>query len=255
MLDLAIVCTAHNRPDYFQESLSCWSKTDPLLRGVPFSHRKLQQIVPFKVFLEPSNNLAEMHRVYGEFGEESCDLFDITIHENETKQGVLVNPFNALSWGFDSGKEFVILAEDDIEVSQDVLSYFAWASEEFKYDQSILTVNAWADTAVPTHDDQYSEVVPDSHFSPLIWGTWKDRWDEVLQPTWDKDYSFRGWDWHINDIIKERSLYTVRPSVSRSNHIGKFNGTHMMPDNFNDSQSASFTRTPPSANFFFRDSR
>ena len=50
---------------------------------------------------------------------------ETTITINPQRYGVLGNPWHAFNDGF-AVSDFVVLAEEDLIVSEDVLEYFAW---------------------------------------------------------------------------------------------------------------------------------
>jgi hypothetical protein len=133
------------------------------------------------------------------------------------------------------------LAEDDITVSTDILEYFEWAREEFRDDPEVLAVCSFdSHLESPGHVFGPGDVTKQRWFSPLVWGTWTDRWSNVLRDTWDFDYSYSGWDWHVRrDILVDR-WHCVFPRQSRSTHIGQFRGTHMMPEHFHETQAGTF---------------
>jgi hypothetical protein len=219
-----LVFTAYNRPDYLVPTITSWNGARNLRSwNTAF-------------FIEPSD-------VQGTVADMALALdTEVTIHQNETLQGVLVNPWNAINTAFESGSDFVVLAEDDVIVSQDTLEYFEWASIEYETSHQILCVNAFSDLGGP----KANQVIATGHFNPPIWGVWRNRWDQYLRDTWDKDYSTgnpdgseAGWDWNINRIVQNHEFHVLHPVQSRSNHIGLF-GTHMTPDLMETSQGVGF---------------
>jgi len=220
-----LVFTAYNRPDYLGPTVSSWN-------GV----RNLKNWNT-TFFIEPSDK----QEIVGEMALALSTT--VTARVNETVQGVLVNPWNALNTAFENGADFVVLAEDDVIVSQDILEMFEWTALEYQTSYKTLAINAFSDLGQGKANQLYSA----GHFSPLIWGTWRDRWEEHLCDTWDKDYSTglpdgsqAGWDWNINRILTAKDMRIIKPVQSRSNHIGLF-GTHMTPDLMATSQGADFT--------------
>jgi hypothetical protein len=229
-----IVFTAYNRPNYFEDTVKSWNN----VRGFTG--------IPVMVHLEPSPTAETMGNIAFKLNT-SVDVF-----LNEERQGVLTNPWNALDGAFSRGADFVILAEDDIVVSQDILEYFEWTAIEYATAYNVLAVCAFSHVGggKPGH------VVQDDHFSPLIWGTWSDRWYRYLRDTWDKDYtsgnpdgSEAGWDWNIKRIMTENNLKVIKPLHSRSDHIGEHLGTHMTPDMFSGSRGADFSPNRGRARF------
>jgi len=220
-----LVFTAYNRPEYFYNTITSWNAARNLRNWKA------------SFFIEPS----PLQDVIAEIAITLETNVVTTI--NETVQGVLVNPWNALNTAFLDGADFVVLAEDDVVVSQDTLEYFEWASIEYQTGHNNLLVNAFSQIG----GAKQNQVTRDARFSPLIWGVWKDRWEETLRDTWDKDYSTgnpdgseAGWDWNINRIIAANNYTVIKPLQSRSDHIGEFDGTHMTPELFDSSRGVDF---------------
>ena len=218
-----VAFTAYNRVGYMREVLESWSH----VRGIGDAE------LIFRV--EPNQpEMANLCRSVS-FAKSARAI------DNPERYGALGNPWYAMDTGFDTGAEFVVLAEDDSIVSTDVLEYFDWAAREYQHDKSILAVCAfwW-----PESGGDLRHVNRQHRFAPTIWGTWADRWHEVLGPTWDFDYSYRGWDWNIiQRIMGDRKC--LFPAQSRSQHIGRDGGTHMTVSLFQEYQSKSFVPDVP----------
>lgn len=189
------------------------------------------------VFLEPSPTVETMRAIAIDHGAE--------VRVNPHRYGVLRNPWHAFSDAFTTD-EFVILAEDDVLVSDDILEYFTWAAEHY-YNERVLAVCAGNQrgACLPT---EANTVTRHRQFCALVWGTWVDRWRAVLRDTWDLDYSSgtpehpqSGWDWNLNlRVIPAFDLDIVSPLASRSTHIGEHMGTHMSAEDFPASVSPTF---------------
>lgn len=223
-----LVFTAYNRPEYLMTSVESWNAARNLrLWNTTF-------------YIEPS----EVQEVISNIALQ-LDT-NVTLHMNTDKLGVLVNPWTALNTAFENGADFVVLAEDDVVVSNDILEYFEWASEEYVTSYDVLALNAFSRLGGPKSNQLYRE----PNFSPLIWGTWRSRWEETLRDSWDKDYSSgnadgseAGWDWNINRILTTQNKFVIKPLQSRSDHIGEFFGTHMTPDLYDTSRGVDFVQT------------
>lgn len=217
--------TAYNRIDYLKETIDSWNN----VRGL----REWKA----HFYIEPSP-------VQVLVTNECNRLNTATItHVNTYRQGVLVNPWNALNDRFEDGCDFVVLAEDDVVVSSDALEYLIWASEHYQDDEQALVVNLFSQIGSSSE----RTITRDGKFSPLVWGVWKDRWETHLRDSWDKNYSSgnpdgseAGWDWNINRILAKEQLDVIKPLQSRSDHIGKYAGTHMTPDLFDSSRGEDF---------------
>lgn len=225
-MKLQLVLMANDRPEYFGDVADCWS-------GV----RGLDQWQPY-VSLEPTRRLDAMYGIAAAHG--------LAVHVNSARYGVLHHPWEIMDrMMLGSGADFTVIAEDDVLVSDDILEYFAWAAKRFA-DEHVLAVCASSFTENAEPGD-FNRAVSHSHFSPMCWGTWDDRWGSVLRDTWDHDYSSgtaagpqSGWDWNLNlRVIPPGQWQVVSPVASRTDHIGAV-GTHTTALSFLESRSATF---------------
>jgi hypothetical protein len=214
-----VVFTVGGRFDYLGETLDSWSQ----VRGV--------EDATFVFLIEPSARDAEVPLgclVTCDFARQSL------VSMNRTQLGVTMNPWHAMQTGFRLA-DFVILAEEDTPVSSDVLEYFAWARDEYK---------AWADIkAVCAHQigeplGGEGDVLRSKHFSPVVWGTWRETWIDLFRDDWGGP---RGWDANLNEILQEKGGRVVIPARSRSQHIGEHGGAHCTPGFFPSTVSRSWS--------------
>jgi hypothetical protein len=224
---LAVVLTAWRRPEYLDRVLRTWA----CAIGV-------QNLRSFTVALEPSprcqEQLAVIAAVNAEFG------LSIEPVVNQRRLGVLVNPVVAggRQLRADPGIEFLVMAEEDVLVSDDVLCFMSWTSRRLAGLRRVLC--ACADSRAAAGADP-AEVVLGRTFCSLVWGTWRDRWLEVIEPTWDGDYSRGGWDLNLrNHVLAERRMLAAWPAASRSRHIGETQGVHATWWNFGDWYAPTF---------------
>jgi len=229
-MNTSVVMIAFRRPYYLQPVLESWSK----VRGV-------QDLTLFRISLDASDRTTEMINVIKEAD------FPVDLRVNNPALTVEINPVESVSAAFREFPEvdFVVLAEEDLLVSSDVLEYMNWASKEFQEDKRHLVVCSHSST-----DDSldFQAVNKGQQFNAWVWGTWRDRWFETLEPTWDRNYSTgdaecpaSGWDWNINCRIMPRGGFcSVWPDVSRSQNIGQYEGIHAMPNDFPGTVSKSF---------------
>ncbi len=218
-----LVYTAYNRPAYFRTVLESWGGVRGFADWKPTVH------------LEPSDHADEMIAIAVAAG--------VLVRPNRHRRGVLGNPWHALDRAFNAGADFVVLAEDDVIVSDDILEYFTWASEHCRADTT-LAVCASNHTTDPAADEYAA--LRSNRFCPLVWGTWVEQWTGVLRDTWDHDYGSgtpdapqSGWDWNINlRVMGER--HVIVPAASRSRHIGRVDGTHTTALSFPGSVARTF---------------
>lgn len=224
----ALFLTAYNRPDLLDRTMRSWE----LVRGVTDW--------PFFVRIEPSPVQEECVRIVRESlmrtGHQHA-----AVSVNPELYGVLHHPWVGFEHLFQI-YEFVVRAEDDLCVSDDILEYFDWASEYYRIDKEVATIHAYSDG--PGEDPAVVHVLP-TYANPLVWGTWKNYWQSVIGPTWDHSYSTytdvpgknSGWDWNLNlRVFPEHGLWGAVPEMSRVDNIG-VHGTHSTTENFRTAES------------------
>ena len=226
-MNKAIVFTISDRVDYLKKTLESWSNV-----------RKLNQF-DFRFNIEPSEKLEEIENVIMDFFKKTKVTGSIKI--NNKVMGCATNTWFSFDDLFKE-YDFVILAEDDIIVSQDIIEYFDYLENKYKDDDSVAIISA--NTKWTTRDPHL--VVREKAFNGLVWGTWKKYWDNYFKDTWDFNYSSglngtsSGWDWNITlRILPLNNLFSIHPLVSRSQHIG-IDGIHCTPEIFDQTQSPSF---------------
>lgn len=209
--ELAIAITTHRRPHYLTEVIESWSHTD-------------WERYPTVFQCEP--DYPDVYDVARRVPHAWAKL-------NPVNYGALGNPWYAIQSGFDLGAEFVVLGEDDSIVAPDILDYFLAAKRKFQDYQKVFTVCSFVRDPV---GEPY-EFVQRDYFASVIWGVWRDRWESDLKENWGWDYS-SAWDGRI--IERLRGKLCVFPGHSRSQHIGQYDGTHMMPHQYDEMKSMCF---------------
>lgn len=223
---MAVVLTAWRRPGYTRKALQSWQEV-----------ACREYLKAFTVCLDPSDRQDEMLAVTREFPWAHVKV-------NPVRYGVLMNPKMSISSAFtDNQVPFAIVADDDMLVSDDILQYFRWAADRFAADKSVAAVCAHTPEPAPQDADQ-NAVCLLPRYRCWVWGTWIDRWANLLEPTWDGDYSSgepAGYDWNIDlRVIPQNNMRCVFPLASRSQNIGKFEGVHASPGEFADTANPSF---------------
>lgn len=224
----AVVFTAYNRIGYLTKVLDSWRN----VRGI--------RDWVFYASIDPSPHTNEVVDLFAQFFRDTGTSLGLT-NVNKERLGVLHHPWVALDHVFSHGNDFAVRVEDDLMVSDDFLEYMDYARQEFEDDKDIAAVIGY--TNGPDGDE--SEVWIRPEYGPWNWGTWKDRWDEYIGPTWDHDYSTyngtpgnqSGWDWNLNTrVLPSLGKSCVFPGHSRVQNIGA-QGTHAQPANFPQSPS------------------
>lgn len=219
----AILFTAWARPEILRQTLESWDK----VRGI--------QDWSWYFSIEPSVQLDAVHPIIRDFISRN-ELPSAKITINPRVHGVLHHPWVGFEHLFNEGFDFVIRAEDDLCVSDDILDYFTWAELTYRERSDVATIHAYTDGTGQSPNG----VETLTEFNPWIWGTWKRWWKDLIGPTWDHDYSTfnetpgfqSGWDWNLNTrIFPLHELKGVYPKMSRVDNIGVY-GTHSHPGNW-----------------------
>lgn len=193
------------RPKYLKSALSSWK----LARGV--------ENVDFLFCLEPAPARFDTEG-FQRWVTEEISPRNIVL-ENARRLGCQKNTKKALNQAFLYGAETVILAEEDVTVATDTLEYFDWAFAKYYGQLDVATV--CAHTWKSEHQDPASAVKAD-WFNPLVWGTWRDRWENFISPTWGVDAGNpEGWDLNLRLRMIEQHKFGIFPVRSRSLHLGE----------------------------------
>lgn len=228
-----IMMTAWRRPAYLERTLAAWAQVDGI-----------HTVAEFMISLDASDRTPDMLDVIKGFHALNPRF---TVQVNNPPRGVSVNPVDSGTELFRThpGAQFLVLAEEDIIPSRDCLAWLSWAATTFAGEPAILC--ACAHQRKEGTDPRVARLSRD--FAPWIWGTWRDRWFNLLEPTWDRDYStadaehpaHAGFDWNIYLRVMPRNrMATVMPDQSRSQNIGRDDGVHAAPEAWEDTQVASF---------------
>lgn len=218
------------RPDYLKQALVSWCE----VRGTGQAQ--------FIFCLEPGTSFP-----VSDFTKWAAGQFPHCIVEvNKARRGCMGNTRRALERSFETGAEFAIVAEEDVQVSSDILEYFSWAQKQYLDDQDTVAVCAHSKSAAAAES---ASVVRAPWFNPLIWGTWPDKWQEFILPRWESwaEHS-QAWDGYLKQAVAENGKYSIHPVRSRSRHFGRT--STLVPwafqDNFYErALSTSFSRDYP----------
>lgn len=228
MRDIAVVFTAYNRTDYLEQTLQAWSKVN--------------NIDKFDIYfsVEPSDKVEDIKKMLKDFGDKVYS--NVHVKYNKELMGCAKNTWSSLDYLF-SKYNFVILAEDDILPSKDIVDYFIYLENKYRdvSDVAVISASNRAGESDPTF------VAKTPGFPGLIWGTWAKYWNKYFKDTWDFDYSTgteenpqSGWDWNLTlRVMPQNNLWSIYPVASRSQHIG-VNGIHCDENIFEETTSISF---------------
>jgi hypothetical protein len=229
----AVFLTAANRPEYFRKTLASWENV------------RYQDDWMFIIRLEPTERLDEMLEI-----AEGFKSFPHILHVNESVIGAPRHPWVAFEESFhDMYRDYTVSVEDDLPVSDDFLEYHRWAAQTYYLDPEIATVSSFSKIG-----SNPSAVNRRDGFVSWGFGTWWDRWEDYISPTWDGNYSTfetvpgdrSGWDWNLNlRVLPSMQKKTIFPEVSRIQNIGTY-GVHGTAENFVQSSCFSYHQDPAS---------
>jgi hypothetical protein len=260
----AVIVTARSRPGYLRETLASWQAARGLDRLHSFT---------FALGYDPDAWMAQC-RVIDEFRHASglggrvrlkVDS-DAARRSNGMHRAIAEAANHVLA---DPAVEFVIFGEEDIAVSADVLEYMDWARQEFAVQGAVAAVCAHSrggagwDPREPAADaDADQETVRlVQYFNPWCWGTWRNRWEKLLEPTWDYDVTSggpmdSGYDHNIHRrVLPEGGLVCAVPDASRSQNIGRHGGWASNEETWAFSQAASFRAAREPVTYRLEDAR
>lgn len=221
-----ISISLYNRPTYTKTVL------DSLLQ--------CEGIEEYDIFIraepEDSLNTAKVIRLAEEFDHPNKHF---TI--NKKRLGCSVNIFFCMNEVFlNTNSNFNIHIEDDIVPSKDCLRFFEWSSSYFQNNQDIAVITSYQRNRTILSEnihDAKNLVSKHMWFTPWGWGTWKNRWTDIISSELYSsitNYSIQyfSWDKHLHDILKQNNLFQVFPLISRTQNIGALNGVHCPSEKF-----------------------
>ena len=243
---MAVMTTAWRRPYYFEPVLKSWAAAGGQ-----------NELARFVISLGRTDRYGQqaalIERMRPRFG------LPLEILDQSDRAMSVNGPHTAIAEGVghvfaDESADFCILGEEDVQVSSDVLAYMAWAAERFADDERVLAVLAhsrcgqgWDGPDVaddPDADPAIVRLAP--YFNPWCWGTWRDRWEKILEPEWDWRCDSggaldSGYDHNIQRrILPRHGMVCVVPDASRSQNIGQHEGWATNAASWAFSQARSF---------------
>lgn len=245
----AVIVTARSRPAYLRQVLASWQRARGLDRLRSFT---------FALGYDPDAFTAQV-RVIDAFRRDTGlgDRVRVKVDSDAARKSNGMHRAIAEAANHvlqDPAVEFLVFGEEDITVSADVLEYMSWARREFASQGAVAAVCAHTAAGQGWHkrepagdagaDQEAVRLLQD--FSPWVWGTWRLRWEKLLEPTWDYDVTSggpmdSGYDWNIaTRVLPEGGLVCAVPDASRSQNIGRHGGWASSEETWAFSQAASF---------------
>ncbi|XP_045602942.2 protein O-linked-mannose beta-1,2-N-acetylglucosaminyltransferase 1 [Procambarus clarkii] len=119
----------------------------------------------------------------------------------------------------------VILLEDDLILSPDLLRYFHQAAPALTIDPTLYLVNAFGQNSYPNTASDPSTVLRAEMYPQYGWMTCR-RWIEYVLPLWVPSGGGVDWDWWVYTEGVRGGMDAVVPEVSRTAHAGSA-GVHV----------------------------
>ena len=240
--DMAVMTTAWRRPYYFEPVLNSWVNAEGQ-----------EDLRRFVISLGPTGQHAQQVTVIKRMAPRFGVDLEILPQSDAAVRGdgrrVPFGPHRAIAEAIthvftDPGVQFVVAGEEDVVVSSDTLAYMRWAGEKFAGDPDVLAVCAhnqhgqgWDEPSPASDEDADQDAVrllP--YFNPWCWGTWRDRWETILEPEWDYGCNSggdltSGYDWNVHlRILPRHNMLCAVPDASRSQNIGALEGWASTPE-------------------------
>jgi hypothetical protein len=214
-MKINIAISAYNRPEYSQRSIAA------IFGAKGFTPDKYRIFCAIDCYADGSFN-QEVYNIYQFFGA----IPDVA----EQKRGCNYNVRRALELAWEDNPDFVLMIEDDIIISDDALQYIEWAAEKYKDDQFVRTIGLWKskngwDFDKPLTKSILSRIDEQVWFSCWGWGTWRNRWEEMLA-TWTTGDDSHDTSWDVVLYSHLGGRKEIVPAISRAYNCGEFNGTH-----------------------------
>eukprot|EP00924_Labyrinthula_sp_SR-Ha-C_P004728 snap_masked-scaffold_1-processed-gene-9.46-mRNA-1 protein AED:0.55 eAED:0.55 QI:0/-1/0/1/-1/1/1/0/589 len=116
----------------------------------------------------------------------------------------------------------IIIMEDDLVVSPDILEYFSVVAPVIENDETLFTASAWNDNGFGYAVKDEAALLRTTFFPGLGWLLLREEWENNLKGNWPVDH----WDWFIREkgsmSIKENLIReTLHPEIPRVSHIGR----------------------------------
>jgi GNT-I family len=249
----AIVATAKSRPDYLNRTLKSWRQ----VRGISDVHSYTLALGHDKEMLAAqARNFGAFMDAAGLRGRARIKLDSPAAAASRGMHRAIGEAANHVF--ADPAVEFAVFGEEDVAVSADVLEYMSWARELFAGNERVLCVCAHSvggagydepGACLRDGDADQEAVRLLPYFNGWCWGVWRDRWEKVMEPSWDWECNSgsrgydSGYDWSLQvRVIPQGNYVCAVPDASRSQHIGQFGGwaASSDPAAFAATQAASF---------------
>lgn len=218
---LALVFIAHDRPEYFRESLASVlaardvDKVDIYVSmDAPAHYAALESVIGEF----PSASISVWHNVMP-FGNLFFQTSDdrITYHHKTIFRRV----FEIARY------DYAIMMESDLTVSTDFFEYmFAAGRLLVPTDISLFCISGWNDNGMLHFVQDESRLFRTDYFPGLGWMMHRSSWTDILVYEWPGRLGNYAYDIWLREHASTRFRDCIVPEVSRTHHIAKY-GSHV----------------------------
>jgi hypothetical protein len=131
--------------------------------------------------------------------------------------------------------DYAILLEDDIIPSKQFLRFHEWASAKFRHDGEVLAVSAYSKQPA-SENYRLDSACLVSGFNAWGMGIWENRWDRFFADQQYEIYAGKQvndlFDRYLKEMGEKHNLKLAQPVVARCQNVGRRNGVHTIPEDF-----------------------
>jgi len=166
----------------------------------------------------------------------------VSLAINDAHLGIRTNPYSLLTRVFNTGVDFVLYLEEDLQLARDATALAEWYVSHHRPEWMCLSLlSGGCGSAGFISYPAFSNILFTSkNFNSLGFALRREEWLRNVQPVWfEDDPDFRqstglptvGWDWSVyRTLIGTAGLYSLQPAAARATHTGRLGGTHCRPE-------------------------
>ena len=210
----SISMTAYNRPDYLKNTLLDLSKNNP-------------KDWHFFISIDPSDKTEHIKQVL----DDDYGFASKTIIINPQRKDHRRNQHDAIEMAFAAGSTFNLHFDDDLFISPTALELANYYKRTFE--KKPLTYGNYGLFNYNSNPNEPNKLLSQNAFTGLGTCYFRENWVNIFHKYWFKDDLAKkhfgqhvyGWDWQISGVYKEFGICEIFPSFSRTNHMGREQGT------------------------------
>lgn len=116
--------------------------------------------------------------------------------------------------------DYMIILEEDLDVSKDIMDYFSQLIPVLASDQSVYCISAWNDQGYEHSSNDPAMLYRVETMPGLGWLLKKKLFMEELEPNWPGSDKFWDWDMWMRMPQNRKGRECIIPDISRTYHFG-----------------------------------